>query len=71
MTMISPSYSIRLTAGEKASLKELARRLKKSQANTIRFLVRESLDALKKRDVIKPKSTRTSRTKAQDVLRQC
>jgi predicted DNA-binding protein len=65
MTVVSPNYSIRFTTEEKADLRELARRLQRKQADTIRLLVRESLKALQKQDVVKqkPKTTKQSRSR--------
>ena len=45
-----PSYSIRFTATDKACLRELAQQLERSQASTLRLLLRESLKALKAAD---------------------
>lgn len=46
--MLTQITSFRFTPTDKAELKELARRLQLSHADTIRFLVRETLEGLKK-----------------------
>ena len=44
---INPTLGLRLNPVEKAMLKELARRLQRSQTDTVRDLVRETLAILK------------------------
>lgn len=46
----TPSLAVRLDPAEKAMLKELAARLRRSQTETIRVLVREALAILKEQD---------------------
>jgi len=43
----NPTVGIRFTEQDKAALVELSRRLKMSQSNTLRTLVREMLNILK------------------------
>ena len=46
----SPNVAIRFGELDKAALKELATRLERSQSDTLRILVRETLAVLKERD---------------------
>jgi len=46
MATSNPSYAIRMTAEDKICLRELSQQLQRSQAGTIRLLLRESLKAL-------------------------
>jgi len=46
MEIYDTPYSIRLSAADKVCLRELAHQLQRSQAGTLRLLLRESLKAL-------------------------
>jgi len=64
--MNNPITPIRLNPQDKAALVELSARLRRGQSDTIRFLVRESLAALKKMDQMKaPASQYPSRRESQ------
>ena len=57
--MSSPNFAFRLDPLDKAMLKELATRLKRSQVQTIRDLVREALAVLKEQDAQKTQVEKT------------
>ena len=52
----NPNLALRFSESDKAALLELSARLQRSQSDTIRFLVRESLTAIKQMDQLQARA---------------